>query len=298
MLTSEFASEVRRQGKVSVDVTDADILAFGDSEVRALLLWVVKQSKQEYGVREATVQSVAGRVPLPMRAVLGGVRHVQLVSGSGFYSLPRVEPEDDMGPSLSGGVPSGFYFDAGGLVLWPRGVGGTVRLKYVVRPGRMGLNTDAALFAQSTASSVIGADGSATLALPANTIPTGLVDVIGSGPAHEHCAVDVSFTAGISCPVTAGQSLGAMRIGDYVCVADRTPVVPLPEEASAALVHRTAGVYLRAAGYDSEATVQLTLAEECKKDLAAALAPRTEGPPRFWRGGISSQIHSALWGWR
>ena len=79
-------------------------------------------------------------------------------------------------------------------------------------------------------------------------------------------------------------------IGDYVAPNGQTPFVPLPEELTTALVHRTGGTVLRALGYLNESAAALELAGEAEAKARVLLAPRSEGNSRFLTGSIASSL--------
>lgn len=282
MLVSEFITAVRRQGKITSDTTDAEILATGDMEVAGRLVPLLRLTRQEYFVTEAQVASINGRCRLPTRSIMGAVRDVQLVINGRATSLPRLETEDD---SLSGGsgVPGGWYFDGGSVVLLPRGTDGTVRIRYFIRPSKMVAETTTTSVARITA--VVESSTDYTLTL-ANNSPSAAWDIVGGGSSHAMLLLEQAGVASTTQVVLKSDSLSPIAVGDYVVRSNYSPVVPLPEELHAALVHQTAYVTLRALGYDDEAASQKTLADEALSQGQVILAPRSEGNPRRRRGGI------------
>lgn len=259
-----------------------------------------------------------GRVQLPPRAIGAGLRSVQLNVGNSWVSLPQRSLED--ADSLSTGDAAAYYLDGGSMVLLPTGTTGTLRIRYACRPGKMVLDTDntKAMKIQY----VIEGDANFPYALAQLT---GLAlwdlthtDVIACGPAHQCKVIDALFVDNPSDPgiaqynfqssyihetinnsqpqdvmANAAAPANAASLGDlpdYACAADCTPFVPLPEELYQSLVHRTAGVILRAYGYDEEASMQLQVAAESIQNATPMLMPRNEGNPERIRGGLRRAI--------
>jgi hypothetical protein len=290
MLASEFLSAVRAQGKVPADISDASILAFGDREVAGRMVPLLRGVRQEYLVAEASGASYNGRVALPHRSVVGGVRHVQLMVGDQAAHLPRVEPEDDV--AVGGANPSGWYVDGGSIVLVPRGSSGTLRMRYFLRPSKLVLESDATYVRSIT--SAAQASGGWTLTL-SGAAPSGSTtfDVVSSGPAHELVAIDLASSTSI--PQASCLSVFSRTASPgYVTAPGFTPYVPLPEELAAPCVHFVAGVILRSLGYDQEAQAQLALAEGELELAKTLLAPRSEGNVKRMRGGV---LQALSWGW-
>lgn len=293
MLVSAFITSVRRQGKITTDSTDVEILSTGDLEIQGRLIPLLRMSHQEYFVTEAQVSSYNGRVALPRRSILGAVRHVQLLAGGRAIRLPQVALEDDS-LGTSGSLPQSWYFDGGSVVLLPRGSDGTVRLRYYLRPSAMVNETDATRVAIVNAATQL--NGGYTLTL-ANASPVaGLVDVISGAGSHELDAIDVATSGTTTQIIASTDLLSPIQTGSYVVAAGFSPIVPLPEEMAASLVHQVAYVILRSLGYDQEAISQKTLAEESLSQARAILAPRSEGNPKTLRGGIRRAL--GVWGGR
>lgn len=295
MLVSAFITAVRRQGKITDDTTAAEILATGDLEIQGRLIPLLRLTHQEYFVQETQVASYNGRVQLPTRSILGAVRHVQLMNGGRALPLPQAALEDDtLGPAS--GLPESWYFDGGSVVLLPRGTDATVRLRYYLRPSAMVVETDTASVAAITVATESAGGYALTLA---NAAPAGLIDVVSNASSHELDAIDVTSAASTSQTITATQLLSPIQVGGYVVKAGFSPVVPVPEEMSAALVHQTAYVVLRSLGYDTEAASQKALAEEALGNARTILAPRSEGNPKRMRGGIRRALGAwGRWGYR
>jgi hypothetical protein len=289
VLTSEFVTAVRRQGKITTDTTDAEILATGDMEIQGRLIPMLRLSHQEYFVAETTTASFNGRVQLPPRSILGAVRHVQLLSGGQTQRLPQVSLESDF-LGASAGLPESWYFDGGALVLLPRGTNGTVRLRYYLRPSRMVLNTDLSVARVTVATAV---SGGYTLTLSGAPVALTL-DVVSNGASHQLCGMDLLAFGAPSLVMTSAEVMSPIAVGDWVCAAGQTPVVPVPEELFSNIVHQTAYVVLRSLGYDDEANSQKVLASESFADARLILAPRSEGNPKRLTGGI----RRALGAWR
>lgn len=296
MLVSAFITAVRRQGKITTDTTDAEILATGDLEIQGRLIPLLRLTHQEYFVQETQADSYNGRVQLPARSIMGAVRHVQLLNGGRTLPLTQAALEDDI-LGVSAGLPEAWYFDGGSIVLLPRGTDATVRLRYYLRPSTMVVETDTASVAAITVATQ--ASGGYTLTLANASPSTGFIDVISNSGSHELDAIDVATSNSTTQTITSAQLLSPIRAGGYVVKAGFSPVVPVPEEMASGLVHQTAYVILRSLGYDNEAASQKTLAEEAMGNARTILAPRSEGNPKRMRGGIRRALGSwGRWGYR
>lgn len=295
MLTSDFVTAVRRQGAIPSSFASTDVLAIADGEIQAVFIPLLEQLRQNYFVRELTATVDArGRIALPPRAIGAALRSVQLqVNGSSWVSLPNRAMEDD--DSQSTGLPGGYYVDAGSIVLLPTGTAGTLRIRYAARPGRMVLDTNAA---SAKRISAVTAGATTTAVTCAFTGEPAYSEIIAYGPAHQNKAIAADPT-GTQPNFTYLNSalIEQPVVGDYMSIYDSSPFVPLPEELSAALVHRTAGIILRSLAYDEEASMQLKVADEAISRVTPMLSPRNEGNPQRIRGGLRRALSGrGRWG--
>lgn len=280
MLTSEFVTEVRRQGSIPDTYSAADILLDGDREVRARFIPLLEELRQNYLVRTLETQPDGrGRVPIPDRAVGAALRSVQVAVSGGWVPIPQRDLTD--ADFAYGGTPCAYFIDGGSIALLPSGSSGQLRIRYASRPGKMVLDTDGAN-AGRIDSLIVGAS---TYTITTSPVFTGgsLVDVVSYGPAHQQKAIGTT-RAGLVLQISAFQE--APLVGDWMCTFDTSPLVPLPEELSSALVHRTAAVILRSLAYAEEASQQAALAEEVIQAARPMLIPRNEGNPQPIRGGL------------
>jgi len=307
-LTAAFVAAVRRQGSIPAQFSDSDILHAGDMEVQVRFLPQLRRMRAEYGVRRMLLSIANGRVVMPDRAQVAGIRLVQLVQGNALVTIPQVQPEDDYGSSV-GGAPYGWYFDAAGINIVPSNATGQVLVRYYQSAPSMIPNTTDGVSQITTV--VEGATTVTGVCSPSITTGTTTHDIVSARPAH-HTVIMGGVTVGATSysfptsafstrdsdrPLPLGSALSSLAVGDYLAPNGRTPFVPLPEEMFGALVHRTTGVMLRASGYLEESEAQLALADGAEAAARDLLAPRSEGTPRSLLGGLSATMGRRGWRW-
>ena len=288
-LTTDFIAAVRRQGSIPSTLAAADILSIGDEQIQGRFIPLLEGLRQNFFVRTLDVTPDArGRVAIPPRAVGAALRSVQLSVGNGWVPLPL----RDLGESdyvSGGGLPCAYAIDGGSLILLPSGSTGTLRLRYSARPGKMCLDTDAALAKALTAVAVPGASTTALTAAFTGSLAN--VDIVSSGPAHQQKAIGAALGgAQPNLTVTNTDCLEQPIVGDYVAVADRSPFVPLPEELYSALVHAVAANLLLQLGYLEESKAQKEEAERVTREACLFLKPRNVGNPQVVKGGLRRAI--------
>lgn len=291
MLASELIEEIRALGSITPDTADTDILKAADAEIRTRLLPWVRGLNEEFLVRSIDLTAVNGRVALPPRASGASVRLVQVVLSSGLLGppLPRLDPAFDPGAS-SGGLPYGFYIDGGGLVLLPVSSSATVRVRYFARPGKLALESDAALCKVITSVT----PGPVITTIVAGGFALTKIDIVAGGPAHQHKAIYADLAGGVTLqtaqllePLTASSETG---YGDFVTAPDRSPVVALPEELGSVLALRTAARLLAGNGYLGEARAHYDMADKAQSEAEPLLRPRSDGNPKRLTGGVLGRL--------
>lgn len=304
-LTADFVTAVRRQGQLTAQLTDSEILAAGDVEVRGRFLPLLRKVGAEYGVRRIQLPISNGRVRIPDRAQVAGVRLVQWVSGNGRYNLPQISPEQDVGVD-SGPTPVGWYFDAGTICVVPSTSAGSLLIRYYQAASSMVLSSLTASTSEITA--YVETSSLCTITYSAGTT-LAFGDVISALPSHHVVVPGLVNGTGTANwlpavyslvdnerPVELGDIYRTINAGDRVAPNGQTPYVPLPEELFSALVHRTAGVMLSALGYLEEARAALELSSQMESDALLMLTPRSDGNPMALTGGISAALGQGFWG--
>ena len=295
-LTSEFVTSVRRQGSIPSTMTAADIMAIGDEEIQARFVSLLESVRQNYLIRElVATPDVRGKVQLPARASGAAVRSVQLQTNNSWRSLPQRQIED--WDAQSSGDPSGYYVDAGAIVLLPTGTTGTLRIRYAARPSKMVDDTDTT---KSKAITSVTPGPVTTTMVCGGYSGSTLIDIVSGGPAHQLKAISIPLTGTTTVNTTDlldGIVASNSGVGYYDMVAypGTTPFVPLPEELFSALVHSTAANILLSQGYLEESSAQEAKAQMCIKQSLPMLLPRNEGNPQRVTGGLRRAIGGGGW---
>lgn len=302
-LTSNLLADVRRRAMLPNTVTlglqDADILEHANSEMATRLVPLVTSVNEEFYVQSVDITLVAGQAAyrIPNRSAGGKLRDVTFISGSSVMSLARLEPEmlTQFNASASG-TPSAFFMEAGTVNLVPAPAGGgTLRMKYFVRPGRFtNTATDFGVIA-----TVVTATPTSFVGTFSGTLTTSTeFDIIAFRPPFEYLAINatrVSF-AGASISLSAGASSQALlspnvAIGDYVCKPDLSPIIQLPVELHSLLVQRTVCSIMEMFNYSERLGAAEAAYARMEEAALKLITPRVDGSPRKMRGLLNSRLY-------
>lgn len=304
-ITTTLLSDVRRTGQLAQNVTDAEILATADIELKATIYPFLRRMNSNFGVREVQLTPSNGRCPLPRRAIGASVRCVQVQVGASWVNLPQLQLEQDVGNTTATGLPVGFYVDSGDIVLVPRGSSATLRVMYWPQPGRLVAVANCALISSvnSSYSATLTRLGSNTAISPA----VSYIDIISGASHHSMVLMNSSVTQSTSTydVLTAnflwGPAVGSTPVvGDYICEQNTSCVVPIPDDLYPVLVYQVASVHQRALGYVNEAEATSREAQRRLEAAVDTVAPRIQGNPPRLTGGVLRAIGGTGYntGWR
>lgn len=306
--TTELLAEVRRTGQLPTastsSLSDADLMAQGDRAMQAAMVPLVLRLQEEFFVIRTSVTLTAGvaQVAIPRRSVGSRVRDVYYVRGGQRTPLPRLRPEQVADYITNAtGQPYGFYLDAANLVLVPApAAADTLEIAFYTRPGRFVSTTVARQITVVAADTPTAGRTRLSFASWTPSSTSSGFDVISAKPPFEYRALDMApgTIAATSIDFATSSLITTPAVGDWLTVADESPVMQVPVEAQPLLVQRTSEYVLRSLGYLEEAGAAAQLGDQMQSDLVSVLTPRTDGSPRRVTGGLMRLINRGYGGFR
>lgn len=285
---TQLLTSLKSRGLIpSTDETLAasDFLRFVNEEVQTYIVPLLLSVREDYLVTYADVSIVSGTAEydIPERAVASKLRGIYRLVGNAYVQLPRLELEDVQDWEATG-EPQGYYLRANKVVLVPSpSASGTLRLHYYQRPNRVVTTSEVGEITNIVGTTIT--ISAAPSAFVTSTASNGVLYDIVKGKAGFDClAKDQSVTvAGTSLTFSAVSS--SVAIGDYVCLAQESPIPQIPVELHPLLSERVTNTALKALG-DAKATY--AVADQMEKKILEVLRPRVDGSPRYFmnRHGI------------
>lgn len=260
-------------------LTDADIRKFGDKVIKAHLVPLLVSMRQDFFVTSSTTATVASQdsYAIPYRAIGRGLRDLKIVdSSSTVRDLALIQIEDCHRFNQTASVHS-FYFKGDKVVLIPTPIDALASLQFWWEepPQPMCAVASAALITAISS-------GSITLSnLPSTMTATVTVDFVKGKSGNATIGMDVAIVSASSPTLSFSTSdiPSDLEVGDYVSLAQTSPVVQLPNECLPLLETRTAQRILRSIGdYDGANALADDVKDE-EKNLKALLEPRIQGEP-------------------
>jgi len=256
----------------------SEILALADEETQSLILPAILSVREEFFVTQTEVAITANRaaIDIPTRAIGMIVREVQLVNSSGhFRDLPRIEPEDVRGSQT--GSPSAFYLKGNQIVLYPAPstTQDSLRISFFIAPGN---------HIETSAAAVVSAINTTTNVVTVSSIPSTWVtgnsfDLISAKGGQEYRGIDLTSTLVSGTDITLPSLPTGLAVGDYVSLAETSPLVQLPPNFRPVLAQAVAARMLQSMNQPGadDATKQLDRLMQAAIQL---ITPRVVGEDR------------------
>lgn len=289
--STELLASLKRRGVIPSSASTfsaSDFFKVVDEEIQTYIVPLLMEVREEYLVYSEDIDVTTGtnEYYIPERAIAGKLRDVTFDDGSGtFKSLSRIEPEQ-ANASLVG---TSCYYLQGNQIVFPGTVGtGTMRVSYYRRPNRI-VATDAVGQVDAIDTDLARITFTATPPSTFVTDPTDppLYDFIKGKPGFDTIAQDLyplNISGGygyFSLELAGTEYLPSdLAVGDYVCLAQESPIPQIPVELHPLLAERVTATILHALG-DAKADTAYRVANEMEARLLKVLSPRTEGSSRY-----------------
>lgn len=286
MKTDEFLTLVKATANIPTSqstFTDEEILAFASDEMRNKITPLILSTREEYLVYEKDISLVASQkaYSIPNRAIGMKLREVQFLdSNSNIYNLSRIDIENISSLDNTGtGTPKGFYLRGNKVILYPTPSSseGSLRLTYFRRPSKLiGTSLASQISAINTGTNVVTVSSLSDTNITTNA----KIDFISQTPFYDSLGDDYTISTISSLDITFSSLPDDLAVGDYVCFADNSAFIQIPEELTGLLVARTVLRIFESQG-DAESAKNISYRiKDLQEDILDVLTPRVEGEPK------------------
>jgi hypothetical protein len=272
---------------------DTDFLAFANEELVSVILPMLTAIRQEYLIAKKPVDLVDGtpNYRIPYRALGRTIRDIIFVDSSGNRNpLPQIPPEEAhvyQRTSTDTGTPRAFYLENDHIILvpTPNNSDEDLIVSYPIRPSALVKLAD------------VGVVDTYSLVAGTITIDTAVIDFTTSTPldivsyrsGNIIKATDITPTnvSSTTLTFTASDLPSDLEADDYICLAQESPVVPIPEEACVVLARAVQNRVLESIGDFEGLQAGQQLLKMRLDDLRSLLTPRVEGRPQVIIGAAN-----------
>ncbi len=258
------------------------ILSMADKVITGHIVPILVSLRQDYFVTNSEVATVADQASydIPYRALGRGLRDLKIIDGSGTTRDLALVPLEDAHRFNQTTTVHSFYFKGDKVVLIPTPSDALSSLQFwFENPPQKNVETSAAVqvYAIDTTTGIVTFTG----AVP-STMTTGvLVDFVKGKQGNSTIGMDIAITAVATPAVTFDPAdlPDDLAIGDWMTLAQTSPVIQLPDDCVPLLETRTGQRILRALGdYEAASAMNDEIKDE-EKNLKLTLEPRIQGEP-------------------
>jgi hypothetical protein len=293
--TDELVSRVKTKAQAPAagwPITDAQILEIAFEATTKRYVPAIRGVREDFFTTSETIPLVNGTANyrLPKRASSTTIKQVFVVDNTSGRAMPVARlPVSQRWRGLGWSANTPWSYVVEGAQIRFLGTPNntsqyTCHVLYQRRPSRYVLTTSASVV-QSVTSTTIVLTGA-----PSWWSSGEQIDVMSPEPEADLVLQDVAVTlVGSTFTITDGSSTSQVSVGDYVCQADTTCVVLLPDAFMHSLIDATAAECLRSTGdYDAAASIEAGVAADLP-NLLGSIATRAESQPlpiRNTNGGL------------
>lgn len=310
LTTSKLIDSVKQRAMLPTNdktFSEADFIEILNEEMdTGIVPEVLKQHEEYYTVSEE-FPFVDGktRYRIPYRAIGSKLRDVAYIDGGGnIYEMSRISLEEvsDYEADSNFSLEEVFYVENNEIVFPKKTTsGGTVRMYFHLRPN--------SLVTEDLVGKIIGINrttGIITLAeFPSAFSNLPLMDFVSAQSPNRIEAYDIQplsvNATNKEVTFTTTDIPEYLKVGDYLCQQQETPVPQIPVEMHTMLAQKAA-IYCLEALNDSEglANAQRKM-ERMEKDIDTIINNRVEGAPKKIvnrKGTIRDSAQKTSWGRR
>jgi hypothetical protein len=278
-LNSDLLTSVKRRTfspSNQATLTDSDILEIATEELHSYVVPLINGVREGYFeyYEDFSVSATNYEIRIPDRSVGGRINYVAFRSNNRDIVIPRVDPLDTYNEndvlyinSLTDTNP-GYYIRNHTIVLRGQLNAQTVRVYYFARPGDLVETTDARQVITVNSDSLV-------LSAALGTLTTGVAfDIIRNTPGFVPLGFDQTATVS-SATLTFAPPSG-VEVGDWVALANQSPIPQIPYEIHPLLRERTVGAVLQALGFKQDAQMAFQAAGAMEAKSIAMITLRAD----------------------
>jgi len=281
--TTDLLSSIRQRGSIPTTTntnnvnSTSNLLVLATEELHTRLLPLLMATRSEFFVApipdDQAVTANQSAYPISSRAVGMILRDVQLIDGSSVRSLRQID--SDQITTTSTGAVEGYYLQHNNVILYPTpsSTSGTLRLRYFVRPSRL---------AATSACAQISAINAVTNTVTVNSLPSTWavgndMDMVSGSVPYQCRVMNKAITAISGSDVTFAALPTGLAVGDWLALAEYTPIPQIPFEFQPVLAQMTVVKALEALGDNDGVKRAMNDLQILQQNALLLVTPRNHG---------------------
>ena len=273
--TADLIASIKRRAMVPTNQStfeEDDILALADEELRLGLVPLIMSTREEFYVTYKDYSSGSTSYDLPPRAIGMKLRDLVLVdSGDDEHSVPQINPEQ--AEFLGSSAQNPKFYLRGNKFIFTDAPTDDPRAYYYLRPNKLVVTTDAAQITSINS----GSNQVDVSSLPSTIVNGSVVDFIKSKPGFDLLALDQTITGVASTTLTFASLPSGLIVGDWIALAEESPIVQVPFDLIPVLAQRVAVQILESTGDLEHLQAAAGKLGKMEKAAFGLIEPRVDG---------------------
>ena len=269
--TTLLVSNVQSVGHIPLSnstFTSPEIINLANRELQTALISQICSIREGYYLTyHDFVLNSTGRYTIPSQAIGAALDAVQIVIEPSILNVNRLEHAEQFSTIAPATTTYGYFISGNTVNIMPNPTFGVVRLWFNRRPN--------ALTAVSAASLITAIAGNVLTvsSLPSTFLVGSNINLCQDQPNFDVLTeTTISAIAGTS--VTLTDISTDLAVGDWLCLADQTPVPQIPVEFRPLLEQRVVVKIYELQGYLDKMKAAGSMLERMEKDTFKLISPR------------------------
>lgn len=279
MTTLELITSLKIQGSfpTSDDLfSTSDFLVLFNNQLKTDITPMMLKLNEEFFLQYKDFTIASGnRYRIPRRAIGAKIRDLQYIDQSNnISSIDRLFEEDR--PQSK----SGYYMLRNEVELSTDYTTNTLRMKYFARPNELVLPSACGQITSiDTNNNQVEVD-----AAPSTFVTSALCDFVQNNNPYDLLGYDYEISGVSGTTISFTTLPDGLVVGDFLCLANQSPVPMIPEELHPVLV-KSALCATLSAKKDKSFEQEFAMLEKMKEDAVNMLDPRVENDSIKFRSG-------------
>lgn len=260
-------------------LSSAALLQYATEELHITIAPMILAVREKYyeTYQDTAYTTATTSIAIPARALGGAVSVVQYLFGTDIRSLEPIDP-GNMSTTQGTIEPTNFYFQNNSIIPYPspNGSQGTLRQRYFQRPNRLEQISNCAQITAFNSGTKV-----ATCTPPSTWTTSNTFDFIPqtasqATPYNLGSVISAISATTITFTLTAAQA-ALVNVGDWIALAEFTPIPEMPFELQPVLVQATCCRALGALNDQTALATAKAILKELMDKGTRLLTPRDQG---------------------
>lgn len=281
--TQRLLADIKRLGHFPTNQNtfqDADLLAMFNYEMQTYIVPMLMKVREGFFTRHVdyAISASNGRYRIPERAIGSRLDDVQLVIGNYIEQLRLIQIgqlDSEVGSPVGARA---FTMQGNDIVLIPIPTSGILRVYYHTRPSDLVKTTECGqiISIDTSLNQVVVGSVPSTFSL------TSTLDLVSNTSGFDSEGENMTLANLTGTTLTFNAALpDALKVGDWVCLAQQSPIAQIPVELMPLLTQAVAVKVYEIQGYQKKMESTAAKLQQMQADLMALITPRVEEAPKI-----------------